>query len=350
MECTSPRLAFCCKFMPEDGDVAAARQMNTVTVTMAHLARLGPVAGHDKLMAVVAHNLAAIRRQIDDVAARPAIERAYRMVSDVLPAYNNAVWRPHYDAPDLRDLVARGLAEIGDAARAGGIRLSMHPDQFCTLATLKERAQTNAVGELEYHADVMEMMGFAEGWHPAGAHINVHGGGRAAGIEGFRAGFARLSRRARDLVTVENDEVSYGLDDLLPLADTLPIVLDIHHHWIESRGAYIEPDDPRIARIVESWRGTRPMSHVSVSREDLLVGHDPAIAPDFRRLTEEGGLTPSKLRGHSDLMWNEAVNALVARHLAWSDFEVEAKHKNLASAGLARFVERLGVVPARSGA
>jgi hypothetical protein len=39
-------------------------------------------------------------------------------------------------------------------------------------------------------------------------------------------------------------------------------------------------------------------------------------------------------------MWNEAVNDLVAGHLAWTDFEVEAKLKNLASAGLARHVER----------
>lgn len=140
------------------------------------------------------------------------------------------------------------------------------------------------------------------------------------------------------------------MDDLLPLAETLPIVLDLHHHWIQSRGEYLEPDDSRIGRIVASWRGTRPMSHVSVSREDLLVEHDSTVAPDFKRLTEERGLKPSKLRGHSDLMWNEAVNVLVARHLAWSDFEVEAKHKNLASAGLARFVERLGVAAARNAA
>jgi len=39
-------------------------------------------------------------------------------------------------------------------------------------------------------------------------------------------------------------------------------------------------------------------------------------------------------------MWNEAVNALVAEHLGWADFEIEAKLKNLASQALARRVER----------
>lgn len=334
----SPRLAFCCKYVAEPDDPELSRRMNTTTVTMASLAKAGDGA-HARLIAAVAHNLAAIRLQIRDVAARPPIERAFRMVSDILPGYNNALRRPHYDEPELRALVERGLAEAGRSARAGGVRLSMHPDQFCTLASLKPAAVDNAVGELEYHADVFEMMGFAGGWHPGGAHVNIHGGARAAGIEGFRAGFARLSARARGLVTVENDEVSFGLDDLLPLGDELPIVLDLHHHWIHAQGEYIEPDDPRIARIVESWRGTRPVSHVSVSREEVLGRCDARVRPDFAALIE-AGLKPGHLRAHSDLMWNAAINDLVGRHLAWSDFEVEAKHKNLASAGLARYLER----------
>ena len=46
------------------------------------------------------------------------------------------------------------------------------------------------------------------------------------------------------------------------------------------------------------------------------------------------------LRAHSDLMWNEAVNDLVLRHLSWSDFEIEAKLKNIATEGLVRHVEK----------
>jgi UV DNA damage repair endonuclease len=137
---------------------------------------------------------------------------------------------------------------------------------------------------------------------------------------------------------VENDEISYGLDDLLPLSDVLPIVLDLHHHWIHSRGEYIQPDDPRIAIVLASWRGVRPLSHVSVSREEFLPDPDIRVLPDFVRLTA-GGVKARDLRAHSDLMWNEALNDLVAEHLAWSDFEVEAKMKNIASEGLAHHVE-----------
>ena len=115
----------------------------------------------------------------------------------------------------------------------------------------------------------------------------------------------------------------------------VPVVLDLHHHWVESGGHYIEPDDARIARVISSWRGVRPLAHVSVSREALLPDHDPGVRPDFVALCAAGH-SWRDLAAHSDMMWNRAVNDLVGRHLAWADFEIEAKAKNLASSDLAR--------------
>ena len=69
----APRLGFCCKFVPEDGDAESARRMNIASVTMAYLTRLEPAAAFDKLASVVAHNLAAVRRQVEHVAARPRL-------------------------------------------------------------------------------------------------------------------------------------------------------------------------------------------------------------------------------------------------------------------------------------
>ncbi|HEX2137442.1 MAG TPA: UV damage endonuclease UvsE [Microvirga sp.] len=335
----APRLGFCCKYVPGNGDPDAARRMNAVVVTMAHLGRLERTAAFDKLAAVVAHNLAAVRRQVEHVAARPRLERLHRLSSQILPGYTHPSCREFYRDPDLRALIESSLAATGAIARREGVRLSMHPGQFCVIASASESALANGIAEFEYHAEVMALLGYGGGWHPDGAHVNIHAGARGVGIAGFRQGLARLSETARNLITVENDETSYGIDDLLPLESDLPIVLDLHHHWIASRGEYIEPDDPRLARIVASWRGVRPLSHVSVSREDLLAGHDVRARPDYRALLQ-AGVKPKDLRGHSDLMWNEAVNDLVAAHLAWSDFEVEAKLKNLASEGLARHVER----------
>ena len=336
-EIQGPRLGFCCKVVAEDAE--SSRLMNVGTVTMAYLARLAPKAAFDTLATRVERNLAAVRRQVEHVAARPRLERLLRLSSQLLPGYTHPSCREFYRDPDLARLIASSLAETGEAARSAGVRLSMHPSQFCVIASASDAALQNGVAEFEYHAEVMTRLGYGTGWHPDGAHINIHAGAKALGAGGFRRGLARLSATARNLITVENDEVSYGLDDLLPLAEDLPIVLDLHHHWIASRGEYIEPDDPRIARIAASWRGVRPISHVSVSREELLTGHDIRLRPDFAALVRSG-IKPRDLRAHSDLMWNEAVNDLVAAHLAWSDFEVEAKLKNLASEALARHVAR----------
>ncbi|WP_027314832.1 UV damage endonuclease UvsE [Microvirga flocculans] len=333
------RFGFCCKYIPEDGSVEAARAMNTTTVTMAHLGRLTPKAAYDKLASVVAHNLDAFRLQIAHVAGRPRLERLHRLSSDLLPGYTHPGSQDYYRDPDLRRLIETKLAEAGQLARDKDVRLSMHPGQFCVIASANPSAAANGIAEFEYHAQVMALMGYGEGWHPHGAHINIHGGAKAMGAEGIRRGLDALSETARNLITMENDEVSFGLDDLLPLVDHVPIVLDLHHHWIMSQGEYIEPEDPRIRLIVASWRGVRPVSHVSVSREDLLSGHDVRTLPSFKTLVE-AGLKPKDLRAHSDLMWNEAVNDLVMRHLAWSDFEIEAKLKNLATEGLARHVEK----------
>lgn len=340
-----PRLGFCCKFILNETPglhktLKAARDaalaMNQTTATMSYLGRLAPAERRQKLEAIVSHNLTALDRQVSWVAARPPLERLMRMASSLLPGFTHPVAQPIYAEASFRGAFERRFAEIGDAARVGGVRLSLHPGPFCVIASQNPAARTNGIEELEYHAEVMALLGYGSGWHPHGAHINIHVGARDPGVAGFRASLPHLSETARNLLTVENDENHFGLETVLGLADAVPVVFDLHHHWVESRGAYIEPDDARIARIRDSWRGVRPVSHVSVSREALLPGHGPDL-PNFAALTEAGH-SWRDLAAHSDMMWNRGINDLVARHLAWTDFEVEAKSKNLASTQLSEAI------------
>ncbi|MBC7908680.1 MAG: UV damage endonuclease UvsE [Rhodospirillaceae bacterium] len=330
-----PRYGWCCQYLPPDGDAHAAHRLNPGTVTIATLSKLSGAARTAKLLDVLRRNLGALLGQLDIVAAAPPWRRLLRINSGLLPAYTHPIGQPLYGEPEVRALVEASLARAGAKAESAGIRIGLHPDQFCVLSSANPATLANSLDELEYHADILRMMGLAGGWHPHGAHFNIHGGGRAEGVDGFRRGFARLSEDARNLVTVENDEVSYGLDDLLPLADTVPLVLDVHHHWIKTQGQYIAPDDPRIAVVRDSWRGLRPIAHVSVSREDVLVDHDRDALPDFPALAA-AGFKPRDLRAHSDRMWHRGINRFVGIHLEWADFEVEAKHKNLAVDDLER--------------
>jgi len=336
---SEPRLGYCCLFRPPLPDPAEAKRLNLSDTTISALSRMERGDAFAKMLALVARNVAALEAHMRRVAAAAPLERMLRIGSNVLPAYTHPVARWMYAEPIMHDLVEGGLARVGEIARAAGVRISMHPGPFCVLASINPSAVENGIAELEYHADLMRWMGFAGGWHPWGAHVNIHVGGAATGVEGFRAGLARLSADARGLVTVENDEMQFGLDALLPLAGSLPLVLDLHHHWVHSRGNYIQPDDPRIATVQASWRGVRPVSHISVSRENVLQGHPSDRLPDYAALAA-GGASVRDLRAHSDMMWNVAVNDWVTAHLAWTDIEVEAKWKNLASQQLAEHVRR----------
>jgi UV DNA damage repair endonuclease len=186
-----------------------------------------------------------------------------------------------------------------------------------------------SIEEFEYHADMARWMGFGRTFQDM--KINVHISGKR-GAQGIRDVYGRLSPEARNCITIENEENSHGLDNCLALADLVPIVLDIHHHWIRE-GEYIDPHSDRVDRVIGSWRGLRPTLHYSLSREDVLVGHDSQTLPDHAALLAQG-YKKQKLRAHSDFYWNHAVNEWALSFRDRFDIMCESKGKNLSSRSL----------------
>jgi UV DNA damage repair endonuclease len=205
----------------------------------------------------------------------------------------------------------------------------MHPGQFTVLASIDPGIVQRSIEEFEYHADMARYMGYGKKFQDF--KINVHISGRA-GPEGIRSAYKRLTPEARNCITIENEENSWGLDDCLTISDLIPIVLDVHHHWIRE-GEYINSNDSRVMRVVDSWRGMRPTCHYSVSREDYLVDHCVNTLPDHKLLLENG-YKKQKLRAHSDFYWNKAVNQWAITFLDKFDMMCESKGKNLASMAL----------------
>jgi UV DNA damage repair endonuclease len=249
-----------------------------------------------------------------------------RISSDLLPAYTEPKWSYFWRRTDVMDYCSRVFQSIGDVARTNGVRLSFHPGQFCVLASETPDIVNRSIEEFEYHVDMARWMGYGQTFQDF--KINVHIAGRA-GPQGIKAAWQRLTPEARNCLTIENDEISWGIDSSLELMDTCALVLDIHHHWIKT-GEYIENNDDRIKKIVDSWRGVRPVIHYSVSREDVLVGHSRSSLPALIPLMESG-YKKGKLRAHSNFYWNEAVNKWAVTHSSWADIMCESKGKNLAS-------------------
>jgi UV DNA damage repair endonuclease len=257
----------------------------------------------------------------------------------MLQGYTEPSWINWWQRPEIQAHCEKIFAPIGETARRLGVRLSFHPGQFCVLASEADEIVERSILEFEYHADMARWMGFGREFQDF--KINVHIAGRA-GAEGVRQAYSKLSPEARNTITIENEEISHGLDTCLTLGDLLPIVLDIHHNWVRE-GEYIEITDPRVKRVVDSWRGVRPVIHYSVSREEYLAGHPSNVRPSRNALIANG-FNKQQLRAHSDFYHNTAVNAWALSFLEISDTMCESKAKNLASFELARQAKELGLL------
>lgn len=329
------RIGFACKYMHPDQNQPKRileelqRPLNTKATTVAWLNRQSRDDAEQRLWDIMLHNTESARRLVEYVGALPEDLRMVRLGSDILPVYTEPTWSYFWHRVDVINVLVHRFAAIGELARKLGVRLSFHPGQFCVLASDNPDIVERSIEEFEYHVDMAKWMGYGNAFQDF--KINVHIAGRQ-GPEGIKRVIPRLSPEARNCITIENDEMSWGLNSSLELVDHCALVLDIHHHWIRN-GEYIDANDDRVKRVIDSWRGVRPVIHYSVSREDLLPDHCGNTRPDLDTLLEQG-YKKAKLRAHSDYYWNSAVNDWALTFRDNFDIMCESKAKNLASHAL----------------
>lgn len=322
------RVGFACKWaeINHKGEIVSTEGLNTGGTTYAWAKRNTRSTVEEKMIEVAKRNIVNTHNLVKRVATLPPELRMLRLTSDMLSFYTMDEYKDFWARQDVRDSLERWFAPIGKTARDNDVRISFHPDQFVVLASDREEVVNKSIEEFEYHTDMARWMGYGNNFQDI--KLNVHISGRQ-GPEGIKRVMSRLSPEARNSITIENDEMTWGIDASLELADTCALVLDIHHHWVKT-GEYIEPNDDRIKRIIDSWRGVRPVIHYSVSREDCLVDHCKDTRPDLNTLLESG-YKKQKIRAHSEYFWNKAVNEWAATHNEWADVMCESKAKNLAS-------------------
>jgi len=303
------------------------RPLNEKATTITWLNNQTREVAEQRLWDIMQHNGVAAKKLVEYVGGLPNELRMVRLGSNQLPAYTQHDWSYFWRKSDVRQEAQRLYSAVGATARELDVRLSMHPGQFTVLASIDDDIVNRSIEEFEYHVDIARWMGYGVQFQDF--KINVHISGKK-GPQGIIDVLPRLSPEARNTITIENDENSWGLEASLELAGHCGLVIDIHHHWVNSGGEYIDPSDDRIKRVIDSWRGVRPTMHYSISREDYLPDHSPNTRPDYQQLLATGH-KKAKLRAHSDMCWNHACNDWALSF--WDDFDimVEAKHKNLAN-------------------
>jgi UV DNA damage repair endonuclease len=329
------RIGFACKWIDGPSQIDGikqkdnCKQYNTGSTTVAWLNRQTKPVAEQKLWDLMVGNIEAVRKLVEKVGTLDENLRMVRLSSDILPVYTEPNWKRFWRQHDVRAYCERNFSTVGDLARENRVRLSFHPGQFTVLASDSPDIVDRSIEEFEYHVDMARWMGYGQAFQDF--KINVHIAGRQ-GPKGIISALSRMTPEARNTLTIENDEMTWGIEDSIELVDHCALVLDIHHHWIKT-GEYIETTDDRVKRIIDSWRSVRPVIHYSVSREEHLIDHSADSLPSLHALME-GGHKKAKLRAHSNFYWNTAANQWALSF--WDQFDImcESKAKNLASFAL----------------
>lgn len=305
------RVGFACKYRNAEGKQPFPNRTVTATSMRKHTEQ----EQYEILTRIIHNNVESLIGLIKKVGRGRRDMRMFRVTSDLMPLYSHEEFSHMYE--DLNKIVSERYAEAGKLAREKDIRLSFHPGQYTVLASDKPHVVDNAIKDIEYHTDIAKLMGYGREFQDF--KINIHLSG-SRGQEGFRENYLRLSEAAQRMLTVENDEVSHGLDSVLGISDLCPIVLDIHHHWVKT-GEHIQVDDDRVWQVIESWSNVRPTMHYSVSRPEHIGSTEMPMKSKLEA-------TVNQLRAHSEFFHNEKLNSWAASFLPHFDIMCESKGWN----------------------
>jgi UV DNA damage endonuclease len=259
------RWGLCCQFL--DAPIKFR------TATHRYVATLSPKARRDHLAAIARDNAEALLAAVRQCRALGI--GAFRINSQILPLGTHPTSGYTLDRIDRAGEARQIFLEAAALARRLDVRLSFHPDQFVVLNSEREAVVESSIGELEFQAEVAELVGADV--------IVLHGGGGAGGPEAAGSRLARaverLSMRARSRLALENDDRIFAPADLLPLCErlTVPLVYDAHHHRCKGDGWSVAE---ATARAAATWGEREPYFHLSSPREGWGAG-DPRPHADY---------------------------------------------------------------------
>lgn len=169
---------------------------------------------------------------------------------------------------DWLALLKTDLERLGRRARQLGIRLSMHPGQYCIPGSPRPEVVEASLAELRYSATLLQTMGVEDGV------IVVHMGGQYGDFEATRQRTVANLRGETDVLSFlafEHDDRIWPAEEVLPVCDALglPLIADnLHHQLLPGRLSWSEV--LREARV--RWGSRRPKFHLSSQAEGKRAG------------------------------------------------------------------------------
>jgi UV DNA damage endonuclease len=154
----------------------------------------------------------------------------FRISSDIVPFASHPInkfnWQGHFQEE---------FEEIGEFITKNRMRISMHPDQFTLINSIKDEIFERSKNELQYHVEILDLMKL-----DASAKVQIHVGGaygdKKKSMERFVTRFNELDDSIVRRLVIENDDTLYNLNDCLKINAQIqiPILFDVFHHKLNN--------------------------------------------------------------------------------------------------------------------
>jgi len=237
----------------------------------------------------------------------------YRMSSEMFPFASHPDFYKIYDWERFR----LRLQNLGELAKHYNQTITFHPGQYNQLTSSRESVVEKSIIDIDIHAKILDTMNCGND-----SVIVIHGGSKADGkqvcLDRLCKNFLELSESSRKRLVLENCEMAYSIQDLLPVSRKLqvPIVLDYHHHNINP--GTIKDDNQLINitnEVLDIWksRDITPLFHLSESRPGITLS-DSITAR----------------RAHSDYVQTLPLVLIQTLEISKINLDIEAKMKEQA--------------------
>jgi UV DNA damage endonuclease len=189
----------------------------------------------------------------------------FRMSSNMIPWGNKVDWFSFKDFSEIKDVLAR----CGEFAAKHGMRLTMHPGQYCILTSPHQHVIDNSVSDLQMHSDIMDLMGLSRThYNKINIHMGATYGDKESAIKTFLKNFNKLPDAIKSRLTIENDDKGnmYSTKELfegIHKNANIPIVFDYHHHRFCTGG---QSEEEALRLAVSTWGNIKPIVHYSESK------------------------------------------------------------------------------------
>lgn len=193
---------------------------------------------------------------------------AYRVSSDIFPliTFDEA----NIELTDLpnHDEIQDAFDVISETISTTGVRVSAHPSEFNSLASLSEKVVDKTITELNFYSSFFDRIGLsADTNSPMNFHVHNNNGNREEIANRFYANFKKLDENCQARITIENDDklncwsVRELVDIFHPIT-RIPICFDyLHHKCHPNNTSEVEA----INMCYDTWQ-TKPLFHYSESR------------------------------------------------------------------------------------